>query len=324
LILATPLIQAARDCFPAAKIDFLTTPLCANLIEGNPALNRILIFDKHRRDRGLKRLYQFARSLKYDLALIPHRSLRSSLLAWLAGIPHRIGFDTSSGAFLFTQKIHYSKESHEIDRNLALLRPFCNRPFNLPPIVVPDSHDEKVFDALLAGCAPASKMFALAPGSVWETKRWPAVRFFELSQLLLRDWNCYLFFIGGKDEFELCQNITEPLPEKSRVFNLAGKFTFRQSAEVIRRCDALISNDSAPLHLGVAVDTPVFAIFGPTVPAFGFAPRGEKHQVIEKDIYCRPCAIHGGRQCPTGTFLCMKSITPNEILDHIKQKFTRV
>lgn len=326
LILATPLIQAARACFPAAKIDFVTTPICANLLETHPELNAVLVFDKHYRDREWKRLFDFARALKtnaYDLALIPHRSLRSSLLAWLAGIPQRIGFDRSAGAFLFTQKIHYEKEWHEIDRNLALLQSFHLPKFDLAPVVFPDSRDQELIDDFLANRTPASRMFAIAPGSVWETKRWPADRFIKLSQMLLQEWSARVICVGGKADFDLCEMITSAFPAESGVVNVAGKFTFRQSAELIRRCDALISNDSAPLHLGVAAGTPVFAIFGPTVPAFGFAPRGENHQVIEKDLYCRPCAIHGGRTCPTGTFLCMKGITPGEIFQHLKQKFTR-
>lgn len=326
LILATPLIQAARDCFPAAKIDFVTTPVCANLIETHPALNAVRIFDKHHQDRGWKRLFRFARALKanaYDLALIPHRSLRSSLIAWLAGIPQRIGFNSSAGAFLFTQKIRYEKEWHEIDRNLALLRPFQPQKLNLTPAVFPDSRDQKIIDDFLAKHSPVSRTFAIAPGSVWETKRWPGDRFIKLSQMILQEGSARVFLVGGKADIELCETIAATLPAESGVVNVAGKFSFRQSAELLRRCDALISNDSAPLHLGVAVGTPVFAIFGPTVPAFGFAPRGENHRIIEKDLYCRPCAIHGGRTCPTGTFLCMKGITPNEIFQLLKQKFTR-
>lgn len=328
MILATPLIQATRNCFPDANIDFLTTPICANLIETHPVLNKVIIFDKHQRDRGINRLRHFARCLQkknYDLALIPHRSFRSSLLAWLAKIPQRIGFNTSAGAWLFTRKVPYRNDLHEIDRNLTLLRPFSSQEFKISPQIVPDSTDKQFIDDFLATATlpENSRFLAMAPGSVWETKRWPAENFVELGRRLPKQWNCTIFLVGGNDENALCQTIADQIAEPSRVFNVAGNFTFRQSAELLSRCNALITNDSAPLHLGVAVDVPVLAIFGPTAPTFGFYPRGEKHAVIEKDIYCRPCAIHGGRKCPTGTFLCMKSITPDDVLSRIKQKLTR-
>jgi heptosyltransferase-2 len=82
----------------------------------------------------------------------------------------------------------------------------------------------------------------------------------------------------------------------------------------------LISNDSAPMHLGVAVRTPVVAIFGATVPEFGFAPRGLRDEIVEvKGLSCRPCGIHGGRKCPIGTFDCMMNISPYEVLTRVQR-----
>ena len=89
-----------------------------------------------------------------------------------------------------------------------------------------------------------------------------------------------------------------------------------ESAELIRRCQAALTNDSAPCHLAVSVGTPVVAIFGPTVPAFGFAPYGPHNQIVEiTDLDCRPCSIHGTRKCPKKHFLCMKRITVHEVIE---------
>ena len=79
-----------------------------------------------------------------------------------------------------------------------------------------------------------------------------------------------------------------------------------------------MTNDSAPLHIGVAMRTPVAAIFGATVPEFGFAPYGEHDIVIEtKELDCRPCAIHGGTVCPIGTFVCMKNIEARMVYERV-------
>jgi heptosyltransferase-2 len=124
--------------------------------------------------------------------------------------------------------------------------------------------------------------------------------------------------IGGKEDADLCDKIASGAKEKN-VFNTAGKLSLLQSAELIRRSRALVSNDSAPMHIAVAVGTPVVAIFGATVPAFGFAPRGISDVVIETNgLKCRPCSIHGGNECPIKTFECMLAIKPEMLLNNVR------
>lgn len=323
IILTTPLIQATRTQFPTSIIDFLTIPICQNLIETHPALNQVIVFDKRGLHKGWRRLWRLAKDLQkqnYDLALIPHRSLRSAVLAFGARIPIRIGFHTSAAAFLFSHKVRYQAEIHEIDRNLQLLEQFNPETAVFKPEIFVTQEDKLFIDTFFREHQISNQNLnlAIAPGSVWETKKWPEEKFIELCKILPQKYASNIFLLGGKNDWELCERLRHEAGEN--IFNTAGLFTFRQSAEFISRCHFLICNDSAPLHIGVAMNIPVIAIFGPTIPAFGFAPRGEMHQVIEKDIYCRPCSIHGGRKCPTGTFLCMKSINPNDIIQAIENK----
>ncbi|MBN2088498.1 glycosyltransferase family 9 protein, partial [candidate division KSB1 bacterium] len=149
IILTTPLIQATRLQFPTSKIDFLTIPICQNLIETHPALNQVIVFDKRGQHKGWRRLWHLAKHLQnqnYDLALIPHRSLRSAVLAFWAKIPIRIGFHTSAAAFLFTHKVRYHPEKHEIDRNLQLLENFIKEIPVLKPEIFVTPEDKKVVD----------------------------------------------------------------------------------------------------------------------------------------------------------------------------------
>ena len=160
-------------------------------------------------------------------------------------------------------------------------------------------------------------ILAVAPGTIWNTKRWPADRFAAVCKQISSE-NITIVLIGGKEDEALCKEVMEIVQTKN-VFSTAGELSLLQSAELIRRCKVLISNDSAPMHLAVAVGTPVIAIFGATVPEFGFAPRGPRNIVIETNgLQCRPCSIHGGDTCPINTFECMLSITPEVVVDKVK------
>ena len=157
-------------------------------------------------------------------------------------------------------------------------------------------------------------MVALAPGSVWFTKRWPEEHFLAVARALLHD-GVPVVLVGGADDAALCARIAEGCGEGAAILNAAGRLSLLQSAELLRRCALLVSNDSAPMHLAGAVGTPVFALFGATVPSFGFAPLGPRDRVFElQGLACRPCGIHGGQECPIGTFVCMRDLTPASLL----------
>jgi len=313
VILATPLAEAAHQVFPDCAVDFMALPAAANLLAHNRFIHRVLIFDKRGEQRGLVALWKLVQSLRqeqYDLALVPHRSLRSALLAWLARIPERAGFDRSAGAWFFTRRVPY-QQKHEVERNLDLLRVFSDGFATLSPKVFWDKSDDQVVDQIFSSKQNAIWFCALAPGSVWATKRWPAERFIELARKLIVETEAFIYLIGSGNDVALCSRIAAAI-EKNCV-NTAGRLSLRQSAALLDRCQILISNDSAPAHLGVTTRCRVITIFGPTVPAFGFAPFGDGHVVIEKNLPCRPCSSHGGNSCPISTHACMWEISEDEV-----------
>jgi heptosyltransferase-2 len=323
VILTTPLLNTLFRSVQGITIDFLTTPASAGLIETNPAIREVLIYDKRGRDRGLAGIRKMAGELRkraYDLCICPHRSLRSAYLAYRSGAELRIGFNTSSWRGAFSHIVPYREDIHEIERNLSLLNPL-DIPVKLEnPSVFPDENDRKVVEAVLAETSGASsdRLFAVAPGSVWPTKRWPAENYADFCRQLAAI-GLKPVLIGSSNDDPLCRTISGLA---GSALNYAGKFTLRQTAYLLTKCHGLLTNDSAPLHLGMAADIPVFAIFGPTVPGFGFAPFGEHGFVIErKDVGCRPCGIHGGKKCPVKTFACMELITPGEVFKKVQPYF---
>jgi heptosyltransferase-2 len=369
VILCTPLIKATRKLFPHSFISFLLISETKNILENNPHLNDIIVYDKRGKNKGLKNFFKMVEKVKkenFDLAIIPHRYLRSALLAYLAKIPQRIGFDKSSGSFLFTQKVTYQNTSHEVERNLSLLNPFSSdlliqreeislptpHPIPLPqgerglpkfppplmgggkgegdyvnllnsfaidkaPELFPSPQDFSYAQELLqdSGAKDSDKIVGIAPGSIWATKRWLPERFAEVSDLLIKEAGAKVIFLGSKEDEKLCLEIANLMQEKPVI--LAGKTSILQSAAIISQCRVILSGDSAPIHIASAMKKPVVAIFGSTIPEFGFGPYGEGHLIIQKKMDCRPCGIHGRKKCPEKHFRCMREISAEEVFQAI-------
>ncbi|MBU0518052.1 lipopolysaccharide heptosyltransferase II [bacterium] len=316
VVLVIPLLKALHDLWPDALLDAMVRPPAESLLETLPFMRDVISYDKYGKDRGLRGFLRQARQLKrrsYDLSLLPHRSLRSGMLAWLAKIPRRIGFNRGGGKFFHTDKVDYPSDLHEIERNISLLQPLGVKPEIAPPLVLSTGDDVKRVDEFVGG---HTRLIALAPGSVWFSKRWPEDNYIELGKILIKDdWGILL--IGGSVDSSLCQNIANAIG--GNTLNGAGQFTLRQSVEALRRCEALVTNDSAPTHLGLAANTRVFTIFGSTAPQFGFFPYGEKGKSLQIDLYCRPCTNHGKRNCPEKHFRCLKDLTPGLVYQQLQQ-----
>jgi heptosyltransferase-2 len=319
VILTLPVAEAIRSVRKDALVDMLVIPSAAPVIAGHPDVREVIVYDKRGADTGARGFLRVLRELKrrrYACAIVPHRSLRSALLARLAGIPVRAGFDRSAGRLLFTRVVGYRGDLHEIGRNLALLEALGAGAIPAsPPGLYPSDAEKSAVTGFLesaGGGAGSRPVVAIAPGTAWNTKRWPADRFAALARSLAGH-GCRVVILGGPGDASLCAEISAAGGDG--IVNACGKFSVLGSAELIRRSDLLVCNDSAPLHLGAAMRTPVLAIFGATVPSFGFGPAGPLDAVVETHgLPCRPCSVHGGDRCPVGTFECMLSITPDSVL----------
>lgn len=323
VILTIPLARATRTAMPDATVDVVTIPGASEILGGQPAIRETLVYDKRGVDSGIGGLLRMAGRLRlraYDIAFVPHRSLRSALLVRLAGIPRRVGFDRSQGRWFLTDRITYDPDRHEILRNLSLLKGtgVTADPCDPPDIVPPDAVQRQV-DVMLAGQFGGllPPLVAIAPGTVWKTKQWLPERFAEVAGELGRD-GYGVVLVGGPEDRQLCEAIAGGGGENIRSF--AGKLSLLGSAELIRRCRLLITNDSAPLHIADAVGTPVLAVFGATIPEFGFGPFRTPGNVVQiHGLSCRPCGIHGGVRCPIGTFECMRGIPSGQVFEAAKE-----
>jgi heptosyltransferase-2 len=301
VVLTTPLLSALAAEHGA--LDVVTTPLAAPLLETHPAVASVIPYDKRGKDRGWSSLVDFARRLKagrYTRAYLPHRSLRTAALAVLARIPARVGFK-GTWSFLYTESLPKPRTGHEADRLLALA--------NGAPGVYRPQLRPTADDAAAAAALAEAPFVALAPGSIWGSKRWPY--YAELACRLSE--RIAVVVVGGPADVGLGEEIERAAQGRTgrqRVVNACGKLTLRQSAALIGRAQLLVTNDSAPLHLATAMGTPIVALFGPTATEFGFGPlRGGDVALGLDGLLCRPCSAHGPPGCPLGHHRCMRDLT---------------
>ena len=309
VVLTTPLLSAIAAHH--GPVDVVTTPIAAPLLETHPAVRNVIAYDKRGIDRGWAGLRKLAHRLKterYQRAYLPHRSLRTAALGMLARIRSRIGF-SGPWSFLYTEARPKPPVGHESDRLLALAD---EAPGAYPPHLRPTTADERAAAAVVTG-----EFVALAPGSIWGSKRWPY--YGELARQLA-DY-APVVLIGGQDDVGLGEAIVRAVgPTGGRAVNACGKLTLRQSAALIGRAALLVTNDSAPLHLATAMGTPVVALFGPTVTEFGFGPLRAGDVALGVDeLPCRPCSPHGPPQCPLGHHRCMRELTVEAVIAAIEE-----
>ncbi len=321
MILTLPVIQQISNC-TESETDVLCIPETSELLKNNIYVKEIITYDKRNSGiKGFAELISKLRNKKYDIIISPHRSFRSSIISYLSSAGKTISFDTSSLSFLYSIKVKYESNNHEISRNLNLLEPegIKNSGIIKPEIFI-SAVDKRKIDCIFYEhrIKIDEKFIVIAPGSVWFTKRFPKEKFIILCNLL-ENTGVKIFLTGSKNDKKISDFITNNSKNRN-IINVTGSLTILESAELITRARVLISNDSAPLHIANSVNTDVIAIYGATVPEFGFYPYGKNDVIIEtKGLKCRPCGIHGGNKCPVGTFECMMKIDEREIAESVKK-----
>ena len=313
VVLTTPLLTHLAASGP---VDVVATPAGGSLLENHPAVRKVIRYDKRGAERGVGGLRALAATLRrndYAVAYLAQGSWRSAALAWLARIPSRVGFDSSAGSRLYTTRVPYRRDWHHATRlfQLAARDGTAETP---SPSLFPLPGDRDAVSTFLAtapfGDAP---FIALAPGSVWATKRWP-----DFPSLVDAIPEAYgIVVVGGGEDSPLAAMIAAAAP--ARVLDATGKLSLLTSAELIRRAAAVITNDSLPQHLASAMGTPTVTIYGPTLPAFGFGPLAPRRAIVEHEagLDCRPCSAHGPQVCPRGHFRCMREIPTRSVVDSL-------
>ena len=330
IVLTTAAMAALNKLRPHMNQHLITTPAGANALQNHHFLTSIHVFAK--RKGGLSSFWKVRRSvrklgLKHPVILQPHRSLRSTLLSRLLGYKV-ITYHETNFSFLANTRIPRVAVMHETDRVALLLEGLGleRKDFlGFRPVLPNTSHEDTIEKiSHIIDLKKSTQWIAIAPGSVWATKRWPTAKFATLSQQLLERHDIGIILLGSREDQSSTNFIEAACLQKkptarNRFVNLAGKTSLGDLTGIYPQLKLLISNDSSPIHYASAFNIPTIAIFGSTVPAMGFGPLADQSQVAEIPLSCRPCGDHGHKSCPLGHFKCMNDLTVEHVLNLVPE-----
>ena len=307
VILATPIIEKVNSFFTEPKIDFLLRKGNEGLLKSHPKINKILIWDKQKnKQKNLFTILNTIRNEDYDYVINLQRFWSTGLLTAFSKGKTIIGLKKNPLSFLFHQKIEHKIEKgiHEINRNLYLIESITDNKIASPKLY-PTQEDFNFVEKY-----KNEPYICIAPTSVWFTKQFPEKKWIELIKRLNRK----IYLIGGNKDYEKCTQIIAK--SITKIENLCGKLTLLQSAALMKDAEMNYVNDSAPMHIASAMNAPITAIYCSTIPEFGFGPLSTHSKVVQtkEQLDCKPCGLHGLKDCPKGHFKCADTIDVNEII----------
>ena len=329
-IISLPAAREMRRIFPTAHLTFWVPEGLSRLVEASGASDDVLTFNDTT-GGPLKRPFRVRPRLaevQFDMVVLFQNAFEGAFTSWLAGIPLRAGYPTDLRGPLLNVKVPLTdaaRSRHQVFYYLAITD-FLAQHFGGAARSEhhrPDCSITLGWDALRSassllhaqGADLDRLLICLCPGSVnSEAKRWPALHFAGLADLLIERMAAQVVFIGSSRESELIEDIMYLMHGQGAV-NLAGRADMIESMAVMNLSAIVISNDTGSAHMAVAASTRVLTIFGPTSPG-ATAPYGERAHIIRGGAPCAPCRHF---RCPMPDHPCMFGIRPEAVLDKTRE-----
>lgn len=316
IILTSPVARVIKTSIPEAEVHFATKKEYEFLLNDNPYLDNVHLFDK-----GLIAFARKLKSEKFDLIIDLHNNLRTSFIKLICQTKTSTIDKLNIRKWILTNfKINTLPNRHIVDRYVDCLKPMELKMDNLGLDYFIPEKDEVELNWLPKEFQ--NGYVAVVIGAKKATKRLPTNRLIELCDRI----NKPIVLLGGKEDESTGEEISSffktnseteaiyldgllALNKKTIVFNAAGKFNFNQSASLIKQTNWVFTHDTGLMHVAAAFKKDIFSIWGSTVPEFGMYPYRTKFTIFEnKKISCRPCSKIGFNQCPKGHFKCMNEI----------------
>ncbi|MCA9407463.1 MAG: lipopolysaccharide heptosyltransferase II [Candidatus Omnitrophica bacterium] len=319
-VFSMPVFRTLKEYSPEASISCLGPSRIRPVMEATPEVDEFIAFDEkaaHKSAWAKWQLITQLRKKKFDAAVILHRSLTRALLAFLAGIPIRVGYNTKNRGMLLTNHVSLpSKELHRADHYLHVLQGIGINGSKSPSTLNVSKSDQEVIEKILIDHRVnlMEQLIVIHSGGNWDLKQWPVHYFQQLVQGLVQKEGIKIILTGSQKDQPRVKDIIGEC--SAQVVNLTGELDIKQFIALLKRADLLISSDSGPLHLANNVGTNVIGLFGPTRPEIT-GPIGQgKAIILQHDVQCnqKPCY---NLNCPNN--ICMQSISVEEVFNAIDQ-----
>jgi lipopolysaccharide heptosyltransferase II len=337
VVMSLPAVRALRVRYPQAHLTMLVLPFARGLLEGCPDLDDTLTLDTN----ALRRPLSLARALpdllrtlrdlrrrRFDV-IVSLSGRTAGAVALLAGAPCRVGYAGEGYPFAFTLPVpgyRFHRPAHEVEYDLALTRALgCPEVERRPRLVVP-----AWADAFVAGLLPqdGAPLVALHPGATnGSAKRWPTARWAALASELVGAGR-RVALVGSAGDRALTQPIARQATQSGAppgaVLDLAGRTPhLLHLAALLARASALVSGDSGPVHIAVAVGCPVVELFGPTDPRT-YGPLDPEAVVLRQPLPCSPCYDNTRpAECPFGNPACMQLFPVEQVRRAVERTLAR-
>jgi heptosyltransferase-2 len=313
VILATSLLEKLHEKYPDAQIDLVTKTSNKSLFENHPFVHKLFLWDKTiKKHLHLIDTILAIREHKYDMLINLQRFFSSGLISLFSKSKIKLGFRKNPLSIFYTKSFehHISAKGslHETERNHKLIEAYTDS--KTGKVRLYPSNNDYAFVSQYK----TNAYICLAPASLWFTKQMWAEKWSELMDNIPQDYNIYI--IGGKSDYIYSQEIIDNSKHKNCI-NLCGKLSLLQTAALMQHAVMNYVNDSAPMHLASSVDANTTAIFCSTVPNFGFGPLATNSHIVEtyENLDCRPCGLHGHKECPKGHFKCGINIEIEKLIN---------
>lgn len=327
IILTTPALQAIKEMYPTVELHVMVLPYTAEILEGNPYVDKIIVYDKRGKHKSFMQTIRFARTLSrehYDVAIHLHPTNRVHIISFVAGIARRIGYNRNF-SFLLTDSIPENKHKglkHESEYAFELLSfVHVKQPRILKPFFsVNAEHEKELFSLLKEQKIDVKKIISFFPSASCPSKMWPVDSFVELAQSLIDAYNVGIFLVGGQEDRDVSDKIVEKV--HGPVFNVTGLLSLKQLGALFKNSLFVVSNDSGPAHIAAALDTPVVTIFGRNDPGLHprrWHPLGEKSFYLHQPLECIECRAHNCIR----SFACLRAVTPQDVFGCIRQNILK-
>ncbi|OGB97861.1 MAG: putative lipopolysaccharide heptosyltransferase III [candidate division NC10 bacterium RIFCSPLOWO2_12_FULL_66_18] len=324
VLLMTPAIRALRRAWPESAIAALVPRGTEDILEGNPDLNAVLVFD---RGTGSWQVIRALHRFRPDLVLEMGQGDREAVLGRLSGARHRVGYAPGrSGGWrrvLLRQAVPWNGQQHIVETNLDLVRALGIPAQASRPVLVvrPEARSRMAARLAAAGLMPGRPMVVVHPVSRWLFKAWPEAGCAEVIGRLIRDTGVAVALTSGPGAAEVEAANRILARAGTPIINLIGQTTLGELAAVLERAALFLGVDSAPMHMAAALGVPVVALFGPSGEV-SWGPWGEGHMVVTSPYLCRPCGQDGCLGSKRSD--CLEAISAQAVMRAVEPVLSRV